>query len=212
MNTVNTATFSREKALRFGWDTFRKDIFFWSGLALFVVLVQSSSMLTEQYLKDQLGQYMILVQAFSWFWQAVVGMGLVRVTLNVVDGKTADTRDFFSCFQFFLRYLVASLAFGMLVVLGLLLFIVPGIFIGIKLQFYEYFIIDKNMGIADSFVSSAKTTRGLVPELFILAVIILALNVVGFFTLGIGILVTVPISKIAITHVYRQLVPAEPQP
>ena len=54
------------------------------------------------------------------------------------------------------------------VILSLILMIIPAIYLSIRLQFYDYFLIDEECGIGESIKKSANISKGYVLELFIL--------------------------------------------
>ncbi|MBX3187845.1 MAG: hypothetical protein KF819_12550, partial [Labilithrix sp.] len=56
-----------------------------------------------------------------------------------------------------------------------------------------------------AFRYSSDLTRGVRWRLFLFGVLLAALNVVGAFLLGVGLIVTIPISAFAMAHVYRRL-------
>ena len=87
----------------------------------------------------------------------------------------------------------------------ILLLLVSGIILALKFQFYDYFIIDKELGIAESIERSGKITEGALWELFLFAIVLIGINILGALCFGVGLLVTIPISMVAMAHVYRQL-------
>lgn len=197
--------FSIEKALRFGWDTVQKNLVFLVGVILFMVLVSYFPLIIETYAREKVGDYLILIRIVSSFLQVVMSMGLIRISLRFVDNQEAGTSDLFSCFHLFFRYLFASIIFAVFVLLGLALLIVPGIILALKFQFYDYFIIDKELGIVEAIEKSGKITEGALWELFRFAIILIGINILGVLCFGVGLLVTIPTSMLAMAHVYRQL-------
>jgi uncharacterized membrane protein len=197
--------FSIEKALRFGWNTVQKNLVFLVGVVLFMVLVSYFPLIIETYARERVGDYLILMRIVSSFLQVVMSMGLIRISLRFVDNQQAGTNDLFSCFHLFFRYLFASIIFAVFVLLGLALLIVPGIILALKFQFYDYFIIDKELGIMESLERSGKITEGALWELFRFAITLIGINILGALCFGVGLLVTIPTSMLAMAHVYRQL-------
>jgi uncharacterized membrane protein len=197
--------FSIEKALRFGWDTVQKNLVFLVGVVLFMALISYFPLIIEMYARERVGGYLILFRIVSSFLQVVMSMGLIRISLRFVDNQEADTKDLFSCFHLFFRYLIASIIFAVFVLLGLVLLIIPGIILALKFQFYDYFIIDKELGIMESIERSGKITEGALWELFLFTLVLFGINILGALCFIVGLLVTIPISMVAMAHVYRQL-------
>ncbi|PIY16553.1 MAG: hypothetical protein COZ15_05435, partial [Elusimicrobia bacterium CG_4_10_14_3_um_filter_49_12_50_7] len=105
---------------------------------------------------------------------------------------------------------VAGLLYGIMTFLGTLLLIVPGIILGIKFMFFSYFIVDKNAGIIESLEKSAELTKGSKTNIFLLALLLWLINAAGALCLGIGLIITMPLSMTAVAYVYRKLHVPEP--
>jgi len=106
--------------------------------------------------------------------------------------------------------------------LATLLMTAPGIILAIKFMFFIFFMVDKNTGIMESFKKSAEITKGSKINIFLLGLILLLYNVAapqGFIEIGCFIsttvamigslfilyIITIPLSMIAVTYVYRKL-------
>ena len=86
-----------------------------------------------------------------------------------------------------------------------LLIIVPAIYVSMRLQFYDYFLIDNECSILESITNSAKITKGFVGELFILGAILSIIVIISIIPLGAGILISIPLGIMVNTHVYQKL-------
>jgi hypothetical protein len=74
--------------------------------------------------------------------QLFISLGFIKVMLFLIDDKHVEVADLFNNFRGFLSYFVANFLFLIAVAIGLFLFIIPGIFIAIRFQFYPYFILE----------------------------------------------------------------------
>ena len=130
--------------------------------------------------------------------------GLVRASLDVVEGRTPTIADAFRP-DGYGPYLVASVLFLVGTNLGLIL-IVPGIIFAIVFQFYAYVIAEHpQVRAVDALRRSAQITRGARIRLLGLAAVLLLLNVAGAFLCFVGLIVTYAISATALAYVYRLL-------
>ncbi|MCJ7450785.1 MAG: hypothetical protein MUP58_03535 [Candidatus Nanohaloarchaeota archaeon QJJ-9] len=78
---------------------------------------------------------------------------------------------------------IGGLVVAILVGLGLLAFIVPGIYLGLALMFFTVYIVDKDLNFLDAMKKSWHITKGHKIELFILLIILSAINgAIGFGT------------------------------
>jgi uncharacterized membrane protein len=105
----------------------------------------------------------------------------------------------------FLPYLGVLVGYGVFVLGGFLFLIVPGIIAVTALGFAKFFVIDKHLGVADALRASARITRGHRFEVFTLLVALAIINILGALVLGIGTIVTMPITMLAMAHAYRTL-------
>ena len=90
-------------------------------------------------------------------------------------------------------------------IIAALLIIVPAVYVSIRLQFYDYFLIDNECSILESITNSAKITKGFVGELFILGAILSIIVIISIIPLGTGLLISIPLGIMVNTHVYQKL-------
>lgn len=79
------------------------------------------------------------------------------------------------------------------------------VYISIRFLFVEYYVIDKNAGPTKALDASTRAVRGYGWKLLWLLVLLLLLNLLGVVCIVVGLLVSVPVSALAIVHAYRQL-------
>ena len=72
---------------------------------------------------------------------------------------------------------------------------------------YGYVIVDTGAGPIDALKKAAELSEGIRMDLFLFALMLFGINVIGLLVLGVGILVTVPITGLAMTFVYRHVQP-----
>lgn len=87
-----------------------------------------------------------------------------------------------------------------------MLIAIPVTYFTIRLCFVVCFIVDQESGASESISQSWTITKGHFWLMFVLFLIILALNILGAMALFIGLLFTVPFSSLIIIITYRQLV------
>lgn len=153
----------------------------------------------------------IIIQIASFVLSMIIGMGLIKICLRFCDGEKGEFSDLFSCYPLFFKYLVGSILYGLIVVVGLILLIIPGIIWAIKFQFFDYLIVDKGLGPIDALEKSSEITRGVKWDLFIFAILLGIINLLGLLCLLVGLFVTIPVTMVAIAFVYRKLLPETSQ-
>ena len=140
---------------------------------------------------------------------AIVGLfveiGLVTFTLRAHDSiENVKVSDLWNP-KPFLYYLAAQILVGLSVMLGLILLIVPGIIVALAFMFSSYLVVDKHRGPIEAIKESMRTTKGHRMQLFLLVLAIIGINILGLLALVVGLLVSIPVSMLAIVHAYRKL-------
>lgn len=79
------------------------------------------------------------------------------------------------------------------------------IYISVRLKFYIYAIVDKDMKALDSLGYSRDITQGVFWKLVGFNLILAAINILGAIPLGLGLFITIPWTLLSYGHVYRIL-------
>lgn len=153
-------------------------------------------------------QDVLVLQVIFTLVSAFVGillyMGLIRVALKVTAGEEPEVGDLFKP-EHFGSYLLAGVIVGVAVAVGLVFCIVPGIYLAIMLGFFGFVVLARGAGAIDSIKASAAITEGNRGNLFVLGLAIFGLNLAGALACGFGLLVTYPITTVALGYAYRVL-------
>lgn len=218
--------FTSGEAISFGWEKMKKHFWFFVGLLILVFLIQAIPSGISNHFKDEIALLVALIGILAWVLQLIVKMGMIRISLDIVDKDKAEIKTLFSQTNIFFRFLFGSILYGLIVSVGFFLLIVPGIIWAIKYQFFAYLIIDKNLGPIEAIRKSGEITMGSKGKLFWFGLLLGLINIAGAICLLVGLFATVPTTMMAYVYVYRKLlgestvaqsvaaplsIPAEPQ-
>jgi uncharacterized membrane protein len=95
--------------------------------------------------------------------------------------------------------------YGLIVLGGLILLIVPGIIWGIQFQFFAYYILTEGCSPVEALKKSAAITKGSKVNLFLFGLLMALVNLAGLLCLVVGLVVTVPTTLVAMAYVFRKL-------
>jgi uncharacterized membrane protein len=159
-----------------------------------------------QVLLSLIGQYVVkglfgilVFQILSWVIGAIAGLGIYNMTLQITAGQTPDIGKAFTSDRWG-EWFVFSFVFGLMVGIGLILCIIPGLFVLAFFGMAPFFFLDRGMNLADSLSASREAaSRGYAVPV-ILAIIV---GFLGVIACGIGALVTAPAAYIAVAFLYR---------
>ncbi|OGG53371.1 hypothetical protein A2851_00125 [Candidatus Kaiserbacteria bacterium RIFCSPHIGHO2_01_FULL_53_29] len=198
--------FSASASIRFGWETFKKRPWFLIGAFLLVTVISSilSSIINQSTGADAAHPnfFAFLVNmAVNVF----VSIGMISFALKAHDHlETAELSDLWRP-QFFLNYLGMTVLLFIAAVIGFVLLIVPGFIVLLMYYFAGYFVVDRSLGPINAMKESARITKGHRWQLLGFLGLILLLNILGLLAFIVGLLVTVPVTFLAVAHAYRTL-------
>jgi hypothetical protein len=141
----------------------------------------------------------VIIQTFSIF----LALGLARIGLNLASGKEVSVGMLFSQGDKLVRAVLASLLFGIMVGIGCLFLIVPGIYLALRYGQYMVAIVDRDMGVMDSLSYSSSITTNNRTNLFLFWLLAMLIGFAGMLACGVGLLIAVPIIWMASMVAYR---------
>jgi|SRR5579871_475316 len=199
-----TNTFSIEEALGRGWALFKENWLLLIGALLITGVIQGVCSGIASAVGKQPVLSLIAQLAAEAVGLALYG-GLARITLALVDGRTPSMELLFSAFPLIVNLFVAGVLTGILVGIGFVLLIVPGIFLATRLAFATFFIVDEGAGPIEAIQRSWDMTRGHFWQLFLFGIVVVILNCLGLLILLVGVLATGAVTLVATAFIYRRL-------
>ena len=166
----------------------------WVVLEIVVVAAQSLGILTW-------------ALAHIAFLLSFAGMevGLLNVSLAFQDARNPTLADAFRHLNLGPPFLAGQLLYLAVVLVGLVFLVVPGIFLAARLSLFSFQIAARDSGVLRSFRQSAELTRGATGRLSVILVALVVFNLFGAALLGLGLVVTVPLSVLTMVSIHRQL-------
>jgi uncharacterized membrane protein len=138
--------------------------------------------------------------------QAYIMGGVVEVALRTARGETTTVGDVFGGGKYFGAYLVGSIVNALLVTLGFVLCIVPGVIVALGICMYGQFIVDRKLSGVDAIKASWELTKGHKVQLFIFGLLALLVSIAGYIACLVGFVFgSVPLLVVALSYVYLRL-------
>ena len=181
-----TSDFSVKGALKAGWELTKQHWVVMIGLYLgFTILCMIFSLFMGTPGSAQFWIMYLIEIALSIIFTA----GYYKMYLNASLGEEPEFAVFGQMAKRWLPFLGVSILFSIAVCVGLVLLIVPGIWIAVRFGFAYYLILDdEQLSIADAFRESYRLTNGYALELCGLLLASILILFVGFICLIVGIL------------------------
>lgn len=198
------------KALTSGFNVLHKNPkIFVPALIMAIISTYMQTIPIPSFTSDSILGVVDLVELMNWsifFILVAVITGLVNVFLSGMIvrmtydatrrrldiGKAAN-----AVLKRYIPLLIASIVFGIIVMLGFVALIIPGIFLSIKLVFFSYAILIDNEDIVGSLKKSWRMVKGKWWNVFALMLIIGLVSIMVGIPVGILVLVSQPLYLIA---------------
>jgi phage FluMu protein Com len=121
-----------------------------------------------------------------------LNIGQAIYMLKIARGEPADLGTIFSGGQKLLTVLLASILYGLIVLGGFLLLIIPAIIFSLMFSQFLYLIVDRGVGVTDSLSLSKEITRGNKMTMFAINLLSLLLFIAACLPCCLGLLVATP--------------------
>jgi hypothetical protein len=146
------------------------------------------------------------VPILGWIVGFVLMGGLDYMFIRRIRGEEVQIGDVFAGFNLaFLDLTMAGLVKWLLTSLGLILCILPGIYLAVGYVFALPLVVDKKM----EFWTAMEVSRRVVHEhwwsVFALIIVLALVALAGFLLCGVGELITIPVASAALMYVYEDL-------
>jgi uncharacterized membrane protein len=196
-------TFSIKECVKFGWETFNKRPWFFVGFSVLVFLVSMVSNTINTTLHDSgMGFLGFLI---SLLISLYLSFGQIHLFLRAHDSVEQVQANDFWVLKRFGYYILLYLVLTVALIVGFILFIVPGIILALITMFSLYIYIDTELTPIEALKESSRITKGHLWQLFLFSLTLIGINILGALALLVGLFVSVPVSLLATIHVYRSL-------
>jgi uncharacterized membrane protein len=180
--------------LRYGWALYQRDPWL---LSLATVLAALINFLASWVPFASMLTYMPLLA------------GLYLMVVRIDDGRPTTIGNLFDGFQyFFLPLVVASVLTSLLITLGIILLVLPGIYLALAYGFVALMIVDRKLDFWPAMEASRKLITAHFWQYLLLALLLGVVLIVSCIPFGLGLPIAVPVCLAAHYHFYRALVPA----
>lgn len=198
-------SFSITEALRFARGAYRAHALRFSGLFLAMVLLWALLEVLVV-LGGSLGPIYNVGLHLLYLWAVSIPEAtLIQASLDMADGREPQFRETLRDVRLSLRFFAAKMLFLLAVAAGVVLALVPGIYLALRFQFVEYVIVDRRCGPLAAFRLGSQTTRGALWRIFLFEALLLVAHAVGASFLALGLLFTIPAAALASAFVFRAL-------
>jgi len=161
-----------------------------------VYMVLSGPIATVQWKVDSFEWFLVPLVlfgiAYGIFVAGPIDYGAKWVFLKAVRGERIEVRDIFITFQRnYWNVIIANVVVGIIIGLGIVMLIVPGIIFACRLAFVPYLVVDREMDVMDALRVSWDMTRGYGWQIFLMGLLAIPVVLLGLICLFVGVIVSV---------------------
>jgi len=192
--------------LKTAWKGLKSQFWLLVGLVIGFTIIYSLLMIFT--IPDKVESFevsKIIVNILSAFIFGLFVMGYLKNCLQTLDGEEPQFSAYGQVSRKLLIFLVAYIIYYVIVIIGLVLLIAPGIYLSLRLQFFFASMVEENTGIIDSFKRSWNITKGHSLSLFILSLIMLLIYFIGCIALFVGVFIAAPLMVLMYGVIFRKL-------
>jgi hypothetical protein len=132
-------------------------------------------------------------------------MGVLRIFLKIARGQPAEFGELFAGGPQFLPFLGVGILFGLMVGLGAMLCLVPGIILMLMFWPARYLVLDRNAPVFESFSMASSLMAGNKMNVFLIGLLGLLLMFAGALPCLLGLIIVAPYLTLMGVVVYLTL-------
>ncbi len=202
---MDTQLFAVKDLIKEGWRLTKANLGFLIAYQFILFVLNLALGFAGREDSLQYGLQWTVLHFLGWVVVPLANMGLYNSSLLITAAIKPGFDQLYRNWRLFVSWIVASILFGIMFIIGLLLLVVPGFYVLARFGLFHFFVLDKNLGPIEALKQTAKATEGITWPIFVLYMACLGLNIVGLLFLGIGLLVTVPVTILALATIYRRI-------
>jgi len=187
--------FNIEDILTKAWEMFKSRALFHIG---FMVLIGAVQAFFTLYLKD-------FTFIYSIFLAPPLVCGYYLVANRQSQREYIDFQNYFDGFKYWWNLISTNLISSIFIILGLILLILPGIYLAVGYMFSLLFVIFGGFDFWTSMELSRKLVHTNWWKFFLFILVLILLNVIGFICLIVGLFVTIPMTYLAMYILFEEL-------
>ena len=189
-------------ALAYGWSSMKSN-FLVLFLAVLVVVVFMAPLELDGEEFDTLLQ--LLSTAYALLLYPIVNYGADMIFLKSVRGDQVEVKRIFDGFKNYINVVLASLLTIGLIGIGLIVFLIPGIYVACRLAFVSYLVMDEGLDPIAAVEASWRITRGHALKIFALGFLSIFIFLAGLALLGVGVFPAIMWIKASFAALYLSI-------
>jgi len=145
----------------------------------------------------------VLGLAYGILINGPVDYGVSFAYLKASRGDKLEIKNVFEAFNNYWNAVLASLLVFVIVVLGLIIFVIPGIIFSCKLVFTPYLVVDRKMEVIEAVKESWRMTGGHAWTVFFIYLLAIPIGIAGLICFGVGVIISIMWISLTLASLYH---------
>ena len=198
--------FRLSNVLRIAWKGYLSQVWILTGLIIgYVIVSLALSLFIPSPLKGTMSIASIAILLLSLVISLLFSLGYTKNMIQALDNEEPQFSAYGQQSRKIFTLLIAGLIFTIIVIIGLVLLVIPGIYLAIRLSFFNISIVEEDAGILSSLKRSWEITKGQEIPLLLLLLAAIGFTVLGLAFFIICIFVTTPLIGLMYCYVFKKL-------
>ncbi|MFC1962154.1 hypothetical protein ACFLWN_03825 [Chloroflexota bacterium] len=139
-----------------------------------------------------------------------IDYGVSFAYLKASRGDKLEIKDVFAAFDNYWNAVLASLLVFVIVGLGLIVLIIPGIIFACKLVFTPYLVVDRKMEVIEAIKESWRMTGGHAWKVFFIGLLAIPIGIAGLICFGVGVIISIMWVSLTLASLYHAVNMSQP--
>ena len=141
-----------------------------------------------------------------------VEYGISYAYLKAARDERVEVKDMFAAFNNYWNTVLAGILVGAIVVIGFILFIIPGFYLACKLAFTPYLVVDRKMEVTEALRESWRMTDGHAWTVLGIGLLGVVISIAGIIVFFVGVIVATMWITLALASLYYTVSRSQPAP
>lgn len=192
--TINGYEFKLGDYISEGYEIFKREGWLFAGFCMVAGLIT----MIASFIPLAGGILQIVIAA-------IVNLGYYHVAHKIRKGETVEFNDFFQPFKAFGDIAGVAIVVGLLSVVGVLLLIIPGIYLAIAWTFAAPIVFFFKTPMWESMEASRKVITKRWWWFFLFGICLAFINILGAMCLVVGLFITIPLTHLAFYAAFNDI-------
>jgi uncharacterized membrane protein len=141
-----------------------------------------------------------------------LGYGMSYAYLKAARQDEVEVNDLFAAFKNYWSAVLANILVSIIIAIGFILLIIPGIYFACKLVFTPYLVVDRKMEVIEAIKTSWEMTNGHAWKVFLIGLLAIPIFLAGLICFGVGVIISVMWVSTTFASLYHAVSTSRPVP